>query len=139
MSSRASCAARPVPGSPCSLCALRTREDDPPESSNRPGLRQTRKIPGGDLPTPNADRASRLSPYLTLLIGLLCAGLGGELFVRGVVELAGWARVFTAIIATIVAAFDTSSPELSVATGAAVAGRKFRWATRWAAMSSTWR
>jgi len=64
-----------------------------------------------------------MSPYLSLLIGVVCAGIGGELFVRGLVGLARWARVSAGIVATTVAAFATSSPELSVAVGSALSGR----------------
>lgn len=64
-----------------------------------------------------------MNPYLSLLIGVVCAGVGGELFVRGLVRLARWARISAGIIATTVAAFATSSPELSVAIGAALSGR----------------
>ncbi|MBK7998821.1 MAG: sodium:calcium antiporter [Verrucomicrobia bacterium] len=64
-----------------------------------------------------------MNPYLALLIGVVCAGIGGELFVRGLVGLASWARVSAAIVATTVAAFATSSPELSVAVGSALSGR----------------
>lgn len=64
-----------------------------------------------------------MNPNLSLSIGVACAGVGGELFVRGLVGLASWARVSAGIIATTVAAFATSSPELSVALGAALSGR----------------
>ena len=64
-----------------------------------------------------------MSPYLSLLIGVGCAGIGGDLFVRGMIGVARWARISAAIIGTTVAAFATSSPELSVAIGAATAGR----------------
>jgi cation:H+ antiporter len=64
-----------------------------------------------------------MNPYLSLLIGVVCAGVGGDLFVRGMIGVARWARVSAAIIGTTVAAFATSSPELSVAIGAAAAGR----------------
>lgn len=64
-----------------------------------------------------------MNPYLSLLFGIACAGVGGELFVRGLVGLAHWARVSAGIIATTVAAFATSSPEFSVAVGAALAGQ----------------
>lgn len=60
--------------------------------------------------------------YAALLLGILCAGLGGECFIRGTVGLAHWARVSTGIIGTTVAAFATSSPELTVALTAAVSG-----------------
>jgi cation:H+ antiporter len=58
-----------------------------------------------------------------LLGGLACAALGGELFVRSAVGIAAWARVPAGVIGATVAAFATSSPEVSVAIGAAVDGR----------------
>ena len=58
-----------------------------------------------------------------LVLGVACAGAGGELFVRGAVGLARWMRVPAGIIAATVAAFATSSPELAVAVSAASAGR----------------
>jgi cation:H+ antiporter len=64
-----------------------------------------------------------MNPYVSLLIGVVCAGIGGELFVRGLVGLARWARVSAGIIGTTVAAFATSSPETSVAIGSALVGR----------------
>ena len=64
-----------------------------------------------------------MNPYLSMLLGVVCAGIGGELFVRGLVGMARWARVSAGMIATTVAAFATSSPELSVAVGAALAGQ----------------
>ena len=60
--------------------------------------------------------------YLALLIGLACAGVGGELFVRGTVGLAKAARISPGIIAATVAAFATSSPELTVAISSALNG-----------------
>ncbi|MCR4347974.1 MAG: calcium/sodium antiporter [Sulfuricaulis sp.] len=63
-----------------------------------------------------------MNNYLTLAAGVLCAGIGGELFVRGVVGIARWARIPAGIIGATVAAFATSSPELSVAITAAMAG-----------------
>lgn len=59
---------------------------------------------------------------LALILGVGCAAAGGELFVRGAVGMAHWLRVSPGIIAATVAAFATSSPELSVAVSAAVAG-----------------
>ena len=59
---------------------------------------------------------------LILLGGVLCAALGGELFVRGAVGLARWARVAPGIVGATVAAFATSSPETSVAITSALAG-----------------
>lgn len=63
-----------------------------------------------------------MSPYLTLALGVLSAGIGGELFVRGTVSLAKWARVAPGIVGATVAAFATSSPELSVSITSALAG-----------------
>lgn len=59
---------------------------------------------------------------VTLLLGLACAGAGGELFVRSAVGLAAWARVPARLVATTVVAFATSSPELAVSIGAARVG-----------------
>jgi cation:H+ antiporter len=63
-----------------------------------------------------------VNPYLTLALGVLSAGIGGELFVRGAVSLATWARVAPGIVGATVAAFATSSPELSVSITSALAG-----------------
>ena len=63
-----------------------------------------------------------LSPLVALALGVLCAGIGGELFVRGAVGLARWARISPGIIGATVAAFATSSPELAVSVNAALAG-----------------
>jgi cation:H+ antiporter len=59
----------------------------------------------------------------SLLAGVALAGLGGELFVRGLVGIARWARMTPAIVALTLAAFATSSPELSVSVNAAFEGR----------------
>lgn len=64
-----------------------------------------------------------MNDYLALLLGVLCAGLGGELFVRGAAGLAHWARVTPGLVGATVVAFSTSSPELSVAVSAALAGQ----------------
>jgi cation:H+ antiporter len=63
-----------------------------------------------------------MTDYVALLLGVACAGAGGELFVRGAIGLAFWARVSPGIIGATVSAFATSSPELSVAINAAMAG-----------------
>ncbi len=60
---------------------------------------------------------------LLLLAGIVLAGVGGELFVRGIVSLAAWWRVPAGIIGATVAAFATSSPELSVAINSALEGQ----------------
>ena len=64
-----------------------------------------------------------MNDYIALISGLICAGTGGELFVRGAVGLAHWARISPGIIGATVAAFATSSPELSVSISAAIAGK----------------
>ena len=64
-----------------------------------------------------------MSDYTTLILGVVCAGIGGELFVRGAVGLAHWARISPGIIGATVAALATSSPELSVSINAALAGK----------------
>lgn len=61
-----------------------------------------------------------MNGYLALLIGLVCAGGGGELFVKGTVGMARAARIAPGIIAATVAAFATSSPELTVAISSAL-------------------
>jgi len=63
-----------------------------------------------------------MNDYLSLTVGIACAGVGGELFVRGAVGLAHWARIPPGIIGAVVAAFATSSPELSVSISSALAG-----------------
>ncbi|MBZ0159049.1 calcium/sodium antiporter [Candidatus Methylomirabilis sp.] len=64
-----------------------------------------------------------MNDYAALILGVICAGIGGELFVRGAVGVAHWARVTPGIIGATVAAFATSSPELSVSINAAMAGK----------------
>lgn len=59
---------------------------------------------------------------LVLAAGIVCAAAGGELFVRATVGVAQALRVAPAIVATTVVAFATSSPELSVAVNAGLAG-----------------
>jgi cation:H+ antiporter len=63
-----------------------------------------------------------MQAYLSLLAGIVCAGIGGELFVRGSVGIARWLRISPGIVAVTIAAFATSSPELSVSVSAALAG-----------------
>ncbi|OGT82164.1 MAG: sodium:calcium antiporter [Gammaproteobacteria bacterium RIFCSPLOWO2_02_FULL_61_13] len=63
-----------------------------------------------------------MNDYVTLLLGLACAGIGGELFVRGAVGLAHWLRISPGIIGATIAAFATSSPELSVSISSAMSG-----------------
>ncbi|OGV61773.1 MAG: sodium:calcium antiporter [Lentisphaerae bacterium RIFOXYA12_FULL_48_11] len=62
-----------------------------------------------------------MNDYITLSSGIVLAGIGGELFVRGVVKLGRWARISPGIVAVTFAAFATSSPEFSVGINAALA------------------
>lgn len=63
-----------------------------------------------------------MNDWVILLFGVLSAGIGGEIFIRGSVGIAQWARVSPAIIGVTVAAFATSSPELAVGIRASLAG-----------------
>jgi cation:H+ antiporter len=58
-----------------------------------------------------------------MVSGIALAALGGEFFVRGSVGLARWLRIPAGIVGATVAAFATSSPELSVSVLAALDGR----------------
>ncbi|MBA2378201.1 MAG: sodium:calcium antiporter, partial [Blastocatellia bacterium] len=64
-----------------------------------------------------------MNDYVILIFGIAAAGIGGELFVRGAVGLAKWARIPVGIIGATIAAFATSSPELAVSVGAALDGK----------------
>lgn len=68
-------------------------------------------------------RTTRMNDYVALVLGFIIAGVGGELFVRGAVGLAKWVRISPGIIGATVVAFATSSPELSVAVNAGMAGK----------------
>jgi cation:H+ antiporter len=59
---------------------------------------------------------------MMLLLGVVCAAGGGELFVRGTVGFAKTLRISPGIVAATVAAFATSSPELTVSITAALHG-----------------
>lgn len=72
--------------------------------------------------TCDSQEGSRLFDATLLLIGVAFAALGGELFVKGSVGLALWARVPAGIIGATEAAFGTSAPELAVALAAAREG-----------------
>lgn len=63
-----------------------------------------------------------MNDYVALSMGIACAGIGGELFVRGAVGLGHWIRISPGIIGATFAAFATSSPELSVSINAALTG-----------------
>lgn len=62
-----------------------------------------------------------MNEYVALVLGIVCAGIGGEHFVRGTVGLAGLARISPGIVGVTFAAFATSSPELSVSISSALA------------------
>ncbi len=64
-----------------------------------------------------------MNDYVALLLGVICAGIGGELFVKGAVGIASMARISPGIIGATIAAFATSSPELSVSISSALAGK----------------
>lgn len=57
-----------------------------------------------------------------LMLGAVCAGTGGEAFVRGAVRAAALLHVKPGLIGFTLAAFATSAPELVVAVSAALAG-----------------
>jgi cation:H+ antiporter len=63
-----------------------------------------------------------MNHYFVLVLGVVCAGVGGEAFIRGAVGVAHSIRVSPGIIAVTVAAFATSSPELAVGVRASLAG-----------------
>lgn len=58
-----------------------------------------------------------------MVSGVALAAIGGEFFVRGSVGLAKWLRIPAGIVGATVAAFATSSPELSVSVLASIDGR----------------
>ena len=58
-----------------------------------------------------------------MVSGVALAAIGGEFFVRGSVGLAKWLRIPAGIVGATVAAFATSSPELSVSVLASLDGR----------------
>lgn len=60
---------------------------------------------------------------LAMLGAVVLAGIGGELFLKGVLGTAIWLRVPKLLVATSLAAFATSSPELTVSTMSALAGK----------------
>lgn len=64
-----------------------------------------------------------MNDYLILVLGLAAAGFGGEMFVRGAVGLAAWARIPAGIIGATIAAFATSAPELAVSVNASLEGK----------------
>lgn len=63
-----------------------------------------------------------MTSVVLIVLGIAAAAAGGELFVRGVVGLAVRLRVAPGIVGATVAAFATSSPELSVGINSALEG-----------------
>jgi len=64
-----------------------------------------------------------MSNLAILLAGVGFAAVGGDLFVRGAVGLATWARIPARLVGVTVAAFATSTPELSVGVQSAAIAR----------------
>ncbi|MDO9227876.1 MAG: calcium/sodium antiporter [Pseudomonadota bacterium] len=60
---------------------------------------------------------------IALLAAIPLAALGGEAFLRGVIGVSDWLRLPKLLVATTLAAFATSSPELTVSSMAALAGK----------------
>lgn len=56
-----------------------------------------------------------MTAFLEELGGIVCAIVGGELFLEGVIGLFDWLRIQKAVNAATLAAFTTTSPEISVA------------------------
>ena len=63
-----------------------------------------------------------MNDYVLFILGIIAAGLGGDLFIRGAVGIARAMRVSAGIIGVTIAAFATSSPELSVAFSSGLSG-----------------
>ncbi|MDP2432057.1 MAG: sodium:calcium antiporter [Pseudomonadota bacterium] len=63
------------------------------------------------------------SDLLALLAAIPLAALGGEAFLKGVIGVSAWLRLPKLLVATTLAAFATSSPELTVSSMAALAGK----------------
>jgi cation:H+ antiporter len=83
-------------------------------------LRTDRPAAGGRL---RIGRITAVRDALLLVPGVLAAAAGGELFVRATVGAAARSHVAPGVVAATVAAFATSSPELSVGINSAAAGR----------------
>ena len=78
---------------------------------------------GGPAPPSHPVQMPQISDLLLLLAAVPAAALGGAAFLRGVVGVAAGLRVPRLLVATTLAAFATSSPELSVSGLAAWTGR----------------
>ncbi len=64
-----------------------------------------------------------LSDVLSLLAAIALAALGGEAFLKGILGVAAQLRLPNMLVAVTLAAFATSSPELTVSTMAALSGK----------------
>lgn len=62
------------------------------------------------------------SDAAAIIIAILLAGGGGEVFLKGILGIAASLRVSKLLVATTLAAFATSSPELTVSSMAALSG-----------------
>jgi len=60
---------------------------------------------------------------LALLAAIAVAALGGAIFLKGVLGVAEWLRLPKIVVATTLAAFATSSPEIAVSSIAAASGK----------------
>lgn len=63
-----------------------------------------------------------MADLLVFAIGCLCAAIGGELFVHGLVGIANLGRIPKGVVAATIGAFATSSPELIVGITSALDG-----------------
>lgn len=63
------------------------------------------------------------SDVLTLLAAIPLAALGGAGFLKGMLGVAAWLRLPNMLVATTLAAFATSSPEMAVSSMAALSGK----------------
>lgn len=66
--------------------------------------------------------SSPVPELLMLVFGVILAGLGGEIFVSALAGISLLARISPVIVASTIAAFATSSPELSVSVNSALQG-----------------
>jgi cation:H+ antiporter len=64
-----------------------------------------------------------MNDYVMFVGGVLLAGAGGELFVRGAVGIGRAARIAPGVVAATIAAFATSSPEFTVSVAGALEGK----------------
>jgi cation:H+ antiporter len=64
-----------------------------------------------------------MTDLLALLAAIAVAALGGASFLKGVLGVAAWLRLPKLLVATTLAAFATSSPELAVSSLSALAGK----------------